>query len=130
MVPHVLAAFPPQRREQRAFADDALDLLGRQHVVVDAHHLLALAGDDPAAIHAERVARAWHGRTARHGARQSPQRLPALIAYAEPADAIGVAVVEVEPAEDDASSSRSRSDSVRRPRSTMMSRSTRPGLRL
>ena len=45
------------------------------------------------------------GAVERRGSRRTPvdhQRLPVLAAHAQPPDAIGLAVVEVEPAEDDA----------------------------
>ncbi len=102
-VAHVLAAFPGQRSEQRALTDHAIDILLGQDLVIERDHLGTFAGDDASTIHAERFA--GGGAVERRGSRRTPvhhQRLPVLVANTEPADAVGVAVVEVQPAEDDA----------------------------
>ena len=96
-------ALPAQRREQGSFADHAVNVLCGQNLVVEADHPGAFARDDAAAFHAERLT--GGGAVERRGSGRAPvhhQWLPVLVAHSQPADAVGVTVVEVQPAEDDA----------------------------
>ncbi len=101
-VAHLRAPSPSQRRQQRAFTEhrQLAGLVRVQHIVVEVHHLRPTADDHPPAYHPHRLA--GRGPVERGRGRGPPvdqQRLPILVAYAQPADVVGLAVVEVQPPE-------------------------------
>jgi hypothetical protein len=72
----------------------------REQVVIEVDHFRAAADDDAPANHAERLAGGGSIEGRRGGrAPVDQQRFTVLVAYAEPADVVCLAVVEIEPAE-------------------------------
>jgi hypothetical protein len=92
----------PQRGEQGALAEHAevAGRIGSHQVVVEIDYSLPSADDDAAAYHPERFARGGPVERGRHRCPPIHQEwFEIVVTQAQPPDVVGLAIVEVQPAE-------------------------------